>query len=142
MIKIVNHAWRKKNIKSKCNFIEFKNNRLNYKCKKCGKRCYKSINKLFKKFPNIHKFCNNDLNKFVLLLRKGVYPYKHMGSWEKFDEKSLPPKEAFYIKLNLKDIIDKDYNHAQKVWDVFEIRNLGDYHDLYVQPETFACRYF
>ena len=59
-----------------------------------------------------------------------------MDSWEKFDETSLPPKESFYSELNLEDISDKDYLHAQKVWDVFEIRNLGEYHDLYVQTDT------
>ena len=41
---------------------------------------------LIKKFPNIYKFCNRDLNKFVLLLKKGVYPYEYMDSWNKFDE--------------------------------------------------------
>ena len=59
-----------------------------------------------------------------------------MDSWERFNETSLPPKESFYSELNLEDISDKDYLHAQKVWDVFEIRNLGEYHDLYVQADT------
>ena len=45
-----------------------------------------------------------------------------MDSWEKFNETTLPPKEAFYSNLNLEDITDKDYTHAQKVWDVFEIK--------------------
>ena len=71
-----------------------------------------------------------------MLLRKGVYPYEYMDSWEKFDETTLPPKEAFYSNLNLEDISDEDYAHAQKVWDVFEINNLGEYHDLYVQSDT------
>ena len=48
----------------------------------------------------------------------------------------LPSKESFYSELNLEDINDKDYIHAQKVWDVFEIKNLGEYHDLYVQTDT------
>ena len=120
----------KKNIKSKFDFIEFKNNRLNYKCKESEKRCYKSINRLMKKIPSIYQFRNDNLDKFVLLLRKGVYCYKYMDSWKKFHESSLPPKENFYSKLNLEDISEKDYN--QKVWDVFEIRNLGNYYDLYV----------
>ena len=98
--------WEK-NIKSKCDFIEFKNNRLNSKCKECGKRCSKSIKGLIKKFPSVYQFCNNDHNKFVLLLRKGFYPYEYMDSWEKFDETSLPPKKAFYSKLNLEDISDR-----------------------------------
>ena len=59
-----------------------------------------------------------------------------MYSWEKFKETALPPKEAFYSNLNLEDIRDEDYMHAQKVWDVFEIKNLGEYHDLYVQNDT------
>ena len=59
-----------------------------------------------------------------------------MDSWEKFDETTLPPKEAFYSNLNLEDISDEDYTHAQKVWDVFEINNIGDYHDLYVKSDT------
>ena len=59
-----------------------------------------------------------------------------MDSWEKFDETTLPPKEAFYSNLNLEDISDEDYAHAQKVWDVFEIKNLGEYHNLYAQSDT------
>ena len=45
-------------------------------------------------------------------------------------------RKAFYSKLNLEDITDKVYNHAQKVWEVFEINNLGEYHDLYVECDT------
>ena len=36
----------------------------------------------------------------------------------------------------MKDITDKDYAHAQKVWEVFKIKNRGEYHDLYVQCDT------
>ena len=59
-----------------------------------------------------------------------------MDSWERFNETSLPPKKAFYSKLHLEDISDKGYLHAQKVWEEFGIRNLGEYHYLYVQSET------
>ena len=76
------------------------------------------------------------LINFFLVLRKGVYPYEHMDSWEKFNENILPPKETFYSNLNLEDISDEDYTHAQKVWDVFEMNNIGDYHDFYVQSDT------
>ena len=99
-------------------------------------QCKKLIERLIKKFPSIHQFCNGNLNKFVLLLRKGVYPYEDMDSWEKFDETSLPDKKAFYTNLNLEDTSDEDYMHAQKIWDVFEIRNRSEYHDLYVQKDT------
>ena len=46
-----------------------------------------------KKFKNTYSFCNNDLNKFILLLRKGVYPYEYMDSWERFNDTSLPSKK-------------------------------------------------
>ena len=110
--------------------------------KNVKKRCTESKDGLIKKFPLIYKFCDSDLNKFVLLLRKGVYPYEYMDSWERFDETSLPDKKAFYSELNLEDITDKGYEHAQKVWEVFEIKNLGEYHDLYVQAIYCSLRMY
>ena len=59
-----------------------------------------------------------------------------MDSWERFDETSLPDKESFYSNFNLESITDEDYMHAQKVWKVFKIKNLDEYHDLYVQSDT------
>ena len=59
-----------------------------------------------------------------------------MDSWERFNEIALPPKDSFYSEFNLEDISDEDYVHAQEVWNVFKIKNLGEYHDLYVQPDT------
>ena len=129
-------CMERKKIRSECGFIGLKDNRLNYKCKECNETSAKSVNDLIEKFPRTYKFCNGNLNKFVLLLRKGVYPYEYMDSWERFNETSLPPKESFYSELNLEDISDKDYLHAQKVWEEFGIRNLGEYHDLYVQADT------
>ena len=70
------------------------------------------------------------------MLRKGVSPYEYMDSWENFNETSLPNKEFFYSELNKEDITDKDYAHAQKVWKVFEMKNLVEYHDLYVPSDT------
>ena len=124
----------RKNIKSECEFIGLKNNRLNYRCKECNGTSNKSINDLIEKFPRMHKFCNGDLNKFVLLLRKGVYPYEYMDSWERFNETSLPPKKDFYSELTLEDISDKDYEHAQKLFKGY-CTNMGDYHDLYVRTD-------
>ena len=91
---------------------------------------------LIEKFPNTCQLYNNDLNKFNLLLRKGVYPYECMDSWKRFKEESLPDKESFYSKLNNEHITVEDFAHAQKVWNTFNIKNLGEYHDLYVQSDT------
>ena len=60
-----------------------------------------------------------------------------MDNWERFNETSLPDKNAFHSKLNLLDITDKNYMDAQKVWDIFEIKNQDKYHHLYVQCNTF-----
>ena len=59
-----------------------------------------------------------------------------MDSWDKFNETALPTKKDFYSNLNLENNSDEDCTHAQKVWDVFKIKNLGEYHDLYVQSNT------
>ena len=109
-------CMERKNIKSECEFIGFKNNRLNYRCKECNGTSTKSVNDLIKKFPRMYKFCNGDLNKFVSLLRKGVYPYEYIDSWEKFNELSFPSKKDFYSELTLEDTTNKDYNHGQKVF--------------------------
>ena len=95
----------------------------------------KPVNGLIKRFPNTFEFCNENINEFILLLRKGVYPYEYMDSWKRFNEISLPDKKAFYSESNLEDITDEDYAHAKKVFEVFGLKNLGD-NDLYVQCDT------
>ena len=125
----------RKNIKSECDYIGFRNNRLNYRCKKGKGISSNSINELIEKFPRMYQFYNDDLNKFVLLLRKGLYPYEYMDSWERFNETLLPPKKDFQRELTLEDISDKNYSHAQKVFDEF-CTDIGDYHDLYIQCDT------
>ena len=67
-----------------------------FRCFECKKNYKKEFNKeLIKRFANIYKFCNEDINKFILLLRKYVYLYEYMDSWERFDETSLPDKKSF-----------------------------------------------
>ena len=63
-------------------YIKIKNEKLLLKCFNCNNYYKKKFNKdLIKKLKNTYSFCDNDLNKFVLLLRKGVYLYKYMDSW-------------------------------------------------------------
>ena len=59
-----------------------------------------------------------------------------MDSWEKFNENSIPHKEAYYSKLNEEDISNADYAHVQNLWEVFKIKDIGDDHGLYVQNDT------
>ena len=71
-----------------------------------------------------------------MLLRKGVYHYEYMDDLEKFNETSLPEKEDFYNYLNMEDITDADYVHAKRVCKDFEIKNVGEYNDFYVESDT------
>ena len=91
---------------------------------------------LIKRFYNTYQLSDNDINKFKLLLRKGVYPYEYMDSWSKFNVTLLPSKNRFYSRLNIEHISDEDYAHPHGVWNIFNIRNLGKYHDLYVKLDT------
>ena len=87
-------------------------------------------------FSNTYNFCSGDINKFILLLRKGVYPYEYMDSLERFFETSLPDKDAFYSNLNMEITTEIDYRHAKNVFNKFDNNNLVDYHYLYVQSGT------
>ena len=75
---------------------------------------------------------NGDIDKLTLLFRKGVYPYEYMGDWDKFNEEKLPDKSDFYSSVNMEEISNIDYRQAKKVFNKFNIKNLGEYYDLYV----------
>ena len=85
-------------------------------------------------FNNLKKYYTGD--KLSLVKRKGVYPYEYMDSLERFKETKLPPKEAFYSKLNNEGINDEDYTHAKKVWREFKMEHLQDYHNLYNETDV------
>ena len=96
-----------------CNcFLEYqsvKENLIKYKCL-CKKDFSNKLDeKLKKHFKSTFKLSDNDINKIIFLLGKGVYPYKYMDKWEKFNETSLAEKEEFYSQLNMEDITDVYY---------------------------------
>ena len=79
-----------------------------------------------------------DYNKsqYKLLILKGIYPYEYRDDWNRFKETILPPKEAFYSKPNMSGVSDQDYEHAHGVWSEFGIKELGEYHDLYLKTDV------
>ena len=119
-----------------CEFVKLNENRLMYKCLSCKEISYKPIQPLIDRFSNTYKLCNNDNEKFVLLLRKGVHPYEYIDNWNRLNEIEPPSKEKFYSNLRMKSINDRDYEHGKIVWKALKIKNLGEYHDLYVQSDT------
>ena len=109
------HSGKCRDYKSELDYMLFEYNQLIFQCFDCKRNYMNDFNKeLIKRFENTYEFCNGDINKFILLLGKGVYSYEYMDSWERFNETSLPDKKAFYSKLNFEDITNKDYAHAQK----------------------------
>ena len=79
------------------------------------------------------EFKDKDLK---LLKEKGVYPYEYMNSFKKFNETELPSKNKFFSSLKNEDISEKDYEKAKDIWDTFDIKNLGHYHDLYLKSDV------
>ena len=131
------HNDKFKKCKSNLCFVRAINEKLIFKCIDCDKEYEKEFNnELIERFANTYKFCDNDLDKFIMLLRKGVYPYEYIDEWDKFNEKVLPGKESFYSNLTLVNISEKDYAHANNVFKKLNINNLGEYHDLYVRSDT------
>ena len=102
------HGHRCVDCKSGLDYMKVIDEALIFRCFDCKKNYKKEFNKeLIKRFASTYKFCNNDVNKFVMLLRKGVYPYEYMDSWHKFDENSMPSKESFYSNLTMENISEQ-----------------------------------
>ena len=121
-------------------FLEYENvmgNLIKYDCLSCNKENSNKLNEeLKKKFKNTFKFTKNDINRFILLLGKGVYSYRYMEDWEKINETTLPEKEIFYSNLTIEDVTETDCNHGKRVWKDFEINKLGKYHGFCLRSEA------
>ena len=120
------HNNRCVDCKSYLDYMKTKDEKLSLKCFNCKNYYEKDFNKeLIKRFANTYELCNKNLNKFILLLRKGVFPYEYMDNWGRFDETSLLNKESFYSNLNMENIDDIDYRHGNNVFKRFKLKNLG-----------------
>ena len=71
-----------------------------------------------------------------LMSQKSVYPHDFMESFEKFSQTEPPNKDQFYIILNNQHITDDEYDHANKVWNTFMVKTMGEYHDLYLVSDV------
>ena len=105
-------------------------------CERCSTKMTKELDEevLKKNFNHTSRFWRCD-EKFRLMIRKSVYPYKYMDGWKKFEETSLPPKDAFYSRLSMKGISDQDPEHAQQVWNTMEKKTLGCYHNTFTDGQ-------
>ena len=100
----------------KIKYESVNDNFIKYKCLFCNKIYWNKIDETIKKrFNNTFKFSNNDFNKSIFLLGKGVYPDEYMDDWEKFAKTALHEKEDFYSNLNMEDIADADYIYEKRV---------------------------
>ena len=82
-----------------------------------------------------------------LLKQKGDYPYEYMNSFERFNEEKLPARKYFYISTKDEKIGDngkisdghisvKDYLTCEKIWDKFDMKNMGDYRGHYLKKDA------
>ena len=85
-------------------------------------------------FNNLERYYTTEEAK--LIKRKGVYPYEYMNTEERFNETKLPPKKAFYSRLSGEGITEEDYKHALNVWNVFNMKTILDYHELYNETDV------
>ena len=98
-----------------------------------------SLANLVKNLPDeAFKYIDEEFQgeQLKLVKRKGVYPYDHMDSFQKFEETELPTQEQFYSILNNEHISADDYQHAQNVWKMFNMKSMGDYHDVYLKADV------
>jgi hypothetical protein len=84
----------------------------------------------------VHTRRHSPADKVNMLLRKGVFCYDYWDGPERALEEKLPPRTAFYSRLTGEGVRLQDYWHAVCVWREFGIRNLGEYHDLYLKTDT------
>ena len=101
-------------------------------CKNCKNIDEACINSNYDKLKYTSEIFKD--KKLDLMARKGVYPYDYMDSFEKFNS-PLPKKEEFFSILNNKHISNEDYEHAKNVWNTFNLKNMGEYHDLYLKSD-------
>ena len=75
-------------------------------------------------------------NQYKLLTHKGIYLYEYVTDWDKFKETKLPSREAFYSKRNMSGVGNEDYEHVNRVWKEFGLKDLGAYHNLYLKTDV------
>ena len=68
--------------------------------------------------------------------QKGVYPYDYMDCFEKLNLTELPTKDEFFSVLDDQHITNREYHHARQVWETFNLKNMGEYHDLYLKCDV------
>ena len=74
--------------------------------------------------------------KLELVKKKGIYPYEYFDSFKNFKETNLPDTDKFFSLLKDRGISEKEYQRACDVWKVFDIKKLGQYHDLYLKTHV------
>ena len=89
--------------------------------------------------PDSFKYTNEEFKNKIqatLMKKKGAYPYDYMDSFNKFKQTTLPQKDEFYSILADEHISNEAYDHAKQVWKVFKLKNMGEYHDLYLKSDV------
>ena len=105
--------------------MQFMNSSLEKLVENLGSNDFKCLSEVF-----------SDSEQLELVKCKGVYPYEWVDGFKKFDESCLPDKECFFSSLKGKGISEEDYLRACRVWDVFDMKSFGEYHDSYLKCDV------
>ena len=109
------HKYKYEDCKFDLEYMTVNDRSLIFKCKDYKKNYEKEFDEdLTTRFQNTYKFCDGELNKFCLMLRKCVYPYEYMDSWQRLNEMPLPVKKEFCSSLTMENITDADYKKCEK----------------------------
>ena len=98
-----------------------------------------SSDKLVSNLPKKHLKYTSEMftgDKLSLMSQKGMYPYNYMDFFEKFNVTRLPTKDEFFSILNDQHIANREYDHERNVWETFNLKNMGEYHDLYIKSDV------
>ena len=97
-----------------------------------------SLDKLISNLPKEDlNYTSEDFtgDKLSLMKQQHMYPYDYMDCFEKFNQIELPTKDEFFSVLNDQHVTNREYDHARKVWEIFNLKNMGEYHDLYLKSD-------
>ncbi|XP_023311299.1 uncharacterized protein LOC111691962 [Anoplophora glabripennis] len=81
------------------------------------------------------KYFKND-EEFSLIRRKGVFPYDYVESFDKLEDPHLPPINKFYNSMTMESLSEEDYCRANKIWNIFNCKTLGEYADIYLKSDV------
>ena len=94
-----------------------------------------NVNELRKIYKDTSEHFKDD-KQFLLMIKKGIYPYEHINNYDRLLDENIPPIECFYSSLNNSHCSEDDYKHAKFVYKTFNCKSFMEYHKLYLVSDV------